>query len=509
MLLAPEAGARAGHPGPVSAGGALHRVRGSLGERPGWPCDDAPSVSTPARDREETVLLIDIKAKETGDGYLDRTPKFQFILLSLLFPMWGAAAGLNDILITQFKSVFEISDAAAAFVQSAFYGGYFLIAIPASRIIKMTSYKAGVIIGLTAYIVGCSLFFPAAHVATYGVFLLAIFAVAIGLSFLETSANTFSSMLGPRKHSTLRINISQTFTPLGNLTGVLLGKFLIFGNAESIESQMQAVHGEERTALAEKLLSQTLLPYTYILIVLVVLLVLFIVTKYPSGRPVAKQAADKATDQAAGLAETLRYLAGKPLFLKGIAAQFVYVGLQTAVWSFTIRLALENTPGMNEYDASNYMIAGFICFFVGKFPANYLMSRFDASTVLIWYSIIGAAVLVFVAFGPKDLAAWGAPAASLLMGPCWPTIYGRTLDTIEDKRYQETGGAILVMAIVGGAVVPVIQGIVSDTVGSLQRSFVVDAICFVLIMVYFIDQRRHHVSDTGVDESGVEKLAAS
>lgn len=433
-------------------------------------------------------MLIETKAKETGDGYLDRTPIFQFILLSLLFPMWGAAAGLNDILIAQFKAVFDISDAVAALVQSAFYGGYFLIAIPASRVIKGTSYKAGVMIGLIAYIVGCALFFPASHVGTYLVFLAAIFVIAIGLSFLETSANTYSSMLGPRNKATLRLNISQTFTPLGNLTGVLLGKFLIFGaGAESIQAQLQATKSEaEHAALSEKLLGQTLLPYAYILVVLVVLLILFAVTRYPACRPKN----EKDADHSAGLGETLRYLAHKPDYWKGIGAQFVYVGLQTAVWSFTIRLAVENQHGLSEYDAANYMIVGFVCFFLGKFPANLLMNRFDASKVLVVYCILGALLLLFVAFGPKDLAVWGAPAASLLMGPCWPTIFGGTLDTIDDKRYQETGGAILVMAIVGGAVVPVIQGLVSDATGSLQVSFVVGAVCFLLIMAFFLDKLR-------------------
>lgn len=149
------------------------------------------------------------------DGYLNKTPLFQFILLSCLFPLWGCAAALNDILITQFKSVFSLSNFASALVQSAFYGGYFLIAIPASLVIKKTSYKVAILIGLTLYIVGCTLFFPASHMATYTMFLAAIFAIAIGLSFLETAANTYSSMIGPKAYATLRLNISQTFYPIG------------------------------------------------------------------------------------------------------------------------------------------------------------------------------------------------------------------------------------------------------------------------------------------------------
>lgn len=433
-------------------------------------------------------MLIKNPAKQLPDGYLDKIPLFQFLLLSLLFPMWGAAAGLNDILITQFKHVFALSDAASAFVQSAFYGGYFVIAIPASRIIRRTSYKVGVLIGLAVYIIGCALFFPASTLATYGMFLFCIFAIAIGLSFLETSANTYSSMLGPKKSSTLRLNISQTFTPIGNLLGVIMGKYLIFSSGDSIQAQMDAAPDPAaKKALGEQLLQNTLLPYKYILVVLICLFILFLITDYPKARPANDEGVDK---HQAGLAETLRYLSRNKPYLSGIVAQFLYVGLQTAVWSFTIRLALTVDPSLNERSATNYMIAGFACFLIGKLPANFLMAKFSAARVLIVYCIIGAVLLFAAAFAPSSIAIWFVVASNLLMGPGWPTIFGKTLDTIDDKRYQETGGAVLVMAIVGGAIVPVIQGWVSDQLGSLQRSFVVSALCFLGIMVYFVFQNR-------------------
>lgn len=433
-------------------------------------------------------MLIKNPAKQLDSGYLDRTPIFQFIVLSLLFPMWGAAAGLNDVLIPQFQATFELSDAASAFVQTAFYGGYFLIAVPASRIIRRTSYKVGVLIGLIVYIIGCGLFFPASTLATYGMFLFCIFAIAIGLSFLETSANTYSSMLGPKEKSTLRLNISQTFTPVGNLLGVIMGKYLIFQEGAPIEEQLaEAGTEEERLAIGQEILQTTLLPYQYILVVLVCLLLIFLITEYPKARPAVSAATAKAS---AGFGETLKYLGRNRQFLKGILAQFLYVGLQTAVWSFTIRLALDLNPGMNERDATNFMIAGFICFLLGKFPANFLIAKFSASQVLIVYCAIGAVILLFAAFGPAATAMYAVIASNLLMGPGWPTIFGKTLDTIEDKRYQETGGAILVMAIVGGAVIPVVQGAASDAMGSLQASFIVSALCFLGIMGYFIDQLR-------------------
>ena len=203
--------------------------------------------------------------QQMPDGYLNRTPIFQFILLSCLFPLWGAAASLNDILITQFKSVFTLSDFASALVQSAFYGGYFLIAIPASLVIKKTSYKVAILIGLTLYIIGCSMFYPASHMATYTMFLAAIFSIAIGLSFLETSANTYSSMLGHRDYATLRLNISQTFYPIGAISGILLGKYLIFQEGASLKEQLLTMSPDQAHEFKLSLLEHTLQPYKYLI----------------------------------------------------------------------------------------------------------------------------------------------------------------------------------------------------------------------------------------------------
>jgi len=216
------------------------------------------------------------------DGYLNKTPLFQFILLSCLFPLWGCAAALNDILITQFKSVFALSNFASALVQSAFYGGYFLIAIPASLVIKNTSYKVAILIGLTLYILGCTLFFPASHMATYTMFLAAIFAIAIGLSFLETAANTYSSMIGPKAYATLRLNVSQTFYPIGAAAGILLGKYLVFSEGDSLEKQMAGMNAEQIHNFKILMLENTLEPYKYMIMVLVVVMVLFLLTRFPT-----------------------------------------------------------------------------------------------------------------------------------------------------------------------------------------------------------------------------------
>lgn len=447
-------------------------------------------MSTVKTKAEHTVKpnpfnLIKMKSNQLDDGFLDKTPIFQFILLSILFPLWGAAASLNDILITQFKHIFTLSDFASAFVQSAFYAGYFIVAIPASLVIKKTSYKVAILIGLICYIIGCSLFFPASHVATYSVFLVALFAIAVGLSFLETSANTYSSLIGPKKYSTLRLNVSQTFYPLGSILGIVLGKYLVFGNGPTLEEQMRGMSEAEQTIFAAEMLQKTLLPYKFLVMILVVALIIFLITEFPKSKPV------KAAIENAKITETLKYLASNKEFLKGLVAQFFYVGMQTAVWSFTIRLAMHLDPTINERSASTFMIYSFVAFFIGKFAANLIMSKISPTKVLIGFSILGTLTALYVTFVHNESAIYMAILLSGLFGPCWATIYSKTLDVVKDKRHTETAGAIIVMTIIGGAFVPLAQGLISDMSGSLQFSFITAVICFLVVLVYSIDQLRH------------------
>lgn len=418
------------------------------------------------------------KISQMPDGFLDKTPIFQFILLSCLFPLWGCAASLNDILITQFKSVFTLSDFASALVQSAFYGGYFIIAIPSSLIIKKTSYKIAILIGLALYIIGCLMFYPASHMATYTMFLAAIFAIAIGLSFLETSANTYSSMIGNKNFATLRLNISQTFYPIGALLGIVLGKYLVFQEGDSLELQMSNMTIEQIHEFRLSMLEYTLQPYKYLILVLIIVLFLFLITQYPSCR-----AENKDNPKSESLTSTLKYLAANYRFKKGIIAQFMYVGMQVTVWSFTIRLALD-LGDINERYASNFMIFSFACFFIGKFIANFLMTSFNPTKVLIIYSILGSITLAYVVLVSNFSAVYAAVFVSVLFGPCWATIYAKTLAVV-DSKYTETAGAIIVMSIIGGAVMPAIQGLVSDKLGSMQFAFIVPLICFIYVGIYF------------------------
>lgn len=423
---------------------------------------------------------------QESDGYLKKTPVFQFVLVSVLFALWGAASALNDILIAQFKAVFSLSNFATAFVQSAFYGGYFLIAIPASILIKKTSYRVAIIFGLSFYIIGCYLFFPASKMATYSMFLFSIFILAIGLSFLETSANTFSSLLGPKERATLRLNISQTLNPIGCIIGIVLGKYLIFSDGDSLADQMKGMSASQAHVFGLKALQNTLSPYKYILMVLLVMLVLFVIAKFPNCKPKT----NAANEHSAGFKETIKALSKNNRFRNGVLAQFFYMGVQVGVWSFTIRLALDMHSHLNERVASNYMIISYIAFFIGRFIASFLISRFSSTRVLFIYSTLGSIILAYAAIVPNITAIYAAVFVSVLFGPCWPTIFAHTLEVVENKRHVEMAGAIIVMAIVGGAIIPAFQGLVSDIIGSMQLSFFVPMLSFAFVAYYFYKESR-------------------
>jgi len=429
---------------------------------------------------------------QLSDGYLNKTPLLQFIIISLIFPMWGCAASLNDILITQFKTVFTLNDASTAFVQTAFYGGYFLIAIPASLIIKKSSYKIAIMTGLVFYILGCAIFFPASQFATYSMFLVAIFAIAVGLSFLETSCDTYVSMLGPKKWSTMRLNIANTLIPLGDIMGIVLGKYLIFGKISSLSEKMASMHGAERVAYGEKMLQLTLQPYKYILIVLLVMLVILAITPMPHAKATtaAISADGEAKEERPSLKETIKYLWSNTGFKKGVFAQFIYAGMQTTVWSFTIRLAL-NLIHLSDSAAATFMIFSYVAWFVGKLVANVFMTKFSSTGVLTWFSALGVLCLVVTFTVPNATAVYAAVLTSFFFGPEWPTIYAHTLDTVTEKQHTETAGAIIVMSLIGGAIMPFVQGLVSDLSGSMQFSFIVPALCYVFITVYFFLEHRN------------------
>jgi len=426
--------------------------------------------------------------QQTPDGfYLNRTPWFAFILLCSIFALWAAAASMNDVLIAHFKKAFLLSDFQTAFVQSAFYLGYFFVAIPAAMVVRRFSYKTTILIGLLLYMFGCLLFFPAASTAKYGMFLLALFVIAAGLSFLETACNTYSTLMGPRETGTRRLNISQTFHPFGAMAGVYVGSFVMFKDTDATTQQLQQMSVTEAAVQQLQMIQSTLLPYKWMIAVLVLMFILIAITRFP-----ACKGNKPANSKPGSLRQSLGRLWRNPRFTFGVLAQFLYVGAQVGVWSFTIRLAMQ-MGGMNERSASWFLLTTFAAYFVGKMIANLLMRRLHPAKVLAMYGVLCIVLLAYTILVPNISAVYAAVGVSIFLGPCWPTIYGLTIDGLGEDT--GVGGSLLVMSIVGGGVIPIFQGLLSDASGgNMQLAYSVPLLCFIVIVIYAVKCLRQ--SDT-------------
>ncbi len=260
------------------------------------------------------------KEKLDTSAYLPHTPWLQFLLVCCLFALWGMAGNLNDILIAQFKKGFDLTDTQTALVQSIFFLGYFFVALPAAALIKRFSYKAAIIIGLCLYALGCFLFVPAAQIMTYGAFLACLGVIACGLSFLETSANTYSSLLGPIQSSTQRINFSQIFNSLGVISGVLIGQLMVFGENDPSHEQLLAMPAAAADVARHQMVGQVVGPYLIIGSVLVVLALVFVFIKFPSCKGAPAQQQQLPTES---MGPTLKRLFAIPRFRLDPVAVFV------------------------------------------------------------------------------------------------------------------------------------------------------------------------------------------
>ncbi|MGR3885516.1 L-fucose:H+ symporter permease [Pseudomonas sp. 1152_12] len=418
--------------------------------------------------------------QQTPDGfYLNRTPWFAFILLCSIFALWAAAASMNDVLIAHFKKAFLLSDFQTAFVQSAFYLGYFFVAIPAAMVVRRFSYKSTILIGLSLYMLGCLLFFPAASTAKYGMFLLALFVIAAGLSFLETACNTYSTLMGPRETGTRRLNISQTFHPFGAMAGVYVGSFVMFKDTDATTEQLKQMSVSEAAVQQLQMIQSTLLPYKWMIAVLVLMFILIAITRFP-----ACKGNKPAGSKPSSIRQSLGRLWRNPRFTFGVLAQFLYVGAQVGVWSFTIRLAMQ-MGGMNERSASWFLLTTFAAYFVGKLIANLLMRRVHPAKVLVIYGALCIVLLAYTILVPNISAVYAAVGVSIFLGPCWPTIYGLTIDGLGEDT--GVGGSLLVMSIVGGGVIPIFQGLLSDANGgNMQLAYSVPLLCFIVIVMYAV-----------------------
>ena len=410
-----------------------------------------------------------------GPGRVPLVPRaylWPFILLTSLFAFWGVANNMTDVLLATFKKIMSMSDFQTSWIQIAFYGSYFCLALPAAMFIRRFSYKSGVMLGLGLFAAGALLFYPASITMQYGHFLVALFVLAGGLSILETSANPYAIAMGPEETATRRLNLAQSFNPLGSITGVILGKFFILSGLNEASSEERAqLAPEQLQQIQEAELSAVMGPYVTIAFIIVGVWILFFVTRFPQG-------ADK--EKSIDLMPTLRRLLGRPHYVKGVVAQFFYVGAQIGVWSFTIRYIM-NDLELNETAASNYYLASILLFSASRFICTGLMKVLTPQRLL---SVMAAGacgftlIVVLVGGLPGALALVGVSGCMSLM---FPTIYGLAVEGLgEDAKIGASG---LVMAILGGALLTALQGQVSDLAG-IHLAYLVPLGCFLIILYY-------------------------
>jgi len=413
-------------------------------------------------------------------GTNGRAARLALALIVSLFFLWGMANNLNDILIKQFKKAFELSDFQAGLVQSAFYLGYFLLAIPAGICMRRFGYKGALLIGLGLYAVGALLFYPAAAMHTYGMFLLALFVIASGLAFLETSANPLVTVLGPPEGAARRLNFAQSFNPLGSLTGIWIGQHFILSGIEYTPRELAAMAPSARQAwyAAESSAVQT--PYLVIALVVALWLLLIAFTRFPA------TARHEADDN--GARPQLGRLLRNKRFMLAVAAQFFYVGAQVGVWSFLIRYTQGTMPGTPEKSATNFLYYSLVAFMLGRFAGTVLMRFLAPVRLLAIFAGINIALTAAAVLLPGWIGVHALVATSFFMSVMFPTIFALGLDGlgIEDRKL---GSPLIVMAIIGGAILTALMGALSDAAG-IHRAMAVPLLCFVVVLGFALYSRK-------------------
>jgi MFS transporter, FHS family, L-fucose permease len=402
-----------------------------------------------------------------------RTPLLPFILITSLFFLWGLANNMTDTLLAAFKKIMSMSDFQTSWIQLAFYISYFLFALPAAIFIKKYTYKSGVLLGMVFYALGCFLFLPASNTANYFHFLGALYILAGGCSILETAANPYIIAMGPEETGTRRLNLAQSFNPIGSITGILLSQTFILSQLNSADATQRAAMTEQelhRIQAAE--LNAVTMTYVGVGVVLVALAVIIALTRMP-----------KATDAGSGLdlLPTLRRLSGNPHYLFGVIAQFFYVGAQIAIWSYTIRYAMKEL-GLNEERAASYYIASMVLFTASRFIFTGLMKYIKPRHLLFAAAVLAIPCTLTVIFQHGKVGVYALVAISGFMSLMFPTIYGLSVRGLGGDT--KIGGSGHIMAILGGAIITSLQGQVSDLTGSINLSYSVPLVCFVLIALY-------------------------
>src|SRR5450432_3134115 len=395
-----------------------------------------------------------------------------FFLVTALFFLWGIPNNLNDVLIRQFMKSFAITRFQAGLVQSAFYMGYFVLAMPAALIMRKLGYKAGFVIGLFLFGLGTFLFWPAALAGRYIFFLLALFVIASGLSFLETASNPFIAQLGDPESSERRLNFSQAFNPLGSITGVLIGTAFIFSGVDLSSSQIDSLKSQH--LYDAYLRSETLRvvkPYLALGVLAIFWAILILRTKFPS---------IQSEHEAGGDHGRFRDLLNYPHFMLAVVAQFLYVGGQVGTWSYFIQYVQDYTHQPEK--VAGYFLTGTLgAFGLGRFVSSYLMRFIAPHKLLGTYALFNIVLVSIAVLHPGWVGLWAIFITSFFMSLMFPTIFALGLKKLGPNT--KIGGSLIVMAIVGGAILTPIMGLIAEAHG-IASAYMIPLVAYVFVAAY-------------------------
>ena len=406
-----------------------------------------------------------------------------FVLLTTLFALWGFANDITNPMVAAFQTVMELKASEASLVQFAFYGGYATMAVPAALFIRRYSYKSGIMLGLALYALGAFLFIPAAAYQEFSFFCISLYVLTFGLAFLETTANPFVLSLGSKETSTRRLNLAQAFNPLGSLMGMGVASFIVLPHLWSdrrdaagaiifptlTEAEKSGIRLHDLVVIRD--------PYVAIGLVVLIMLMVFALTRMPR---------TESTGEHARVGDTMRRLLDNKPYMAGVVTQMFYVAAQIMVWTFIIQYA--DRLGINKATAQTYNIVAMVLFLSGRFISTFLM-RYVNTRLLLAIFATGAALCTLCTIFIQDIVGlYSLVGISVFMSLMFPTSYGIALENVNAED-ASLGAAFLVMAIVGGAIMPPLQGMIIDQgvvmgLPAVNASFVLPLISFVVVFTY-------------------------
>jgi FHS family L-fucose permease-like MFS transporter len=415
--------------------------------------------------------------KKPSAPLTERRYTVAFVLVTSLFFLWALGVNLNDILIPHLKKTFRLTDFQSSLIQSAFFGGYFLAALPAGWLMERVGYKKGILLGLLTCAVGAFLFIPAASIRFYWFFLFALFVMACGQGVLEVAANPYVTILGPPESSERRLNLAQSFNAVGAVVTPIIGGAFILSGIEHSADQLAAMTPEQSIAYSALEASRVRGTYLAITALFLLIAVLLYFTRLPEIREGSEDTVPEREKAPRKHWEIWRF---KHL-VKGVVAQFFYVGAQVGVTSFVIRFTQHLLPGTPERVAANFLKWHLMGFMVGRFAGSAMMKRIAPPRLLGFFAVCAFLCTWTAIAGSGAVSVWAVVLLGFFDSIMFPTIFALSVKNL--GVYTKIGSALLVMSIIGGALVPALMGYISDT-SSIQKAFVVPLICYAYV-IYF------------------------